>query len=277
MLPADLHVEVVNPHVQPHALKCAMIDFDGTISLLREGWDQVMIPMMVEELLPLPGTKEAAPQLKERVTDWVLKLNGQPTIEQMKALVREVVIRQGTPQTPEHYKQRYLDLLMATVEKRKAQIAAERSPERWAVPGTYQLLDGLKKRRIPMLLASGTDLPALKTESGLLQVDKFFTEGIEGPESDTSTFTKADACDRMLAKHQFPGSALLNIGDGFVETHLTKERGGIAVGIAYDHDHPGKYNSWRREQLHRAGVDLILPDLQQSELLLRWLLDGHAA
>lgn len=277
MLPAELRAELVNPHVQPHALQCAMIDFDGTLSLLREGWDQVMIPMMVQELLPLPGTTETAAQLHQQVTSFVLKLNGQPTIEQMKALVREVILRQGTPQTPEHYKLRYLDLLMSTVEQRKIQIRAERNPARWAVPGTYQLLQGLKQRGIPMLLASGTDLPALLTESALLQVDTFFTQGIEGPDSDASTFTKAQACDAMLARLSLPGSALLNIGDGYVETHLAKERGGIAVGIAYDHDRPGEYNTWRREQLHRAGVDLILPDLTQSEQLLRWLLDGHAA
>jgi hypothetical protein len=128
-----------------------------------------------------------------------------------------------------------------------------------------------------MLLASGTDLLDLRAEAELLRVARYFGEGIEGPESDASTFTKADACDRMLARHRLPGSALLNIGDGFVETKVARERGGIAVGIAYDHDHPGQLNAWRREQLHRAGVDIILADLTQSELLLTWLLDGHAA
>jgi phosphoglycolate phosphatase len=277
MRPETLQAEWVNPYVQPHALKVAMIDFDGTVSLLREGWDQVMIPMMVRELLTLPGTTEPEGPLRQRVTDFVLKLNGQPTIVQMQALCKEVELRGGTPLKAEDYKARYLGLLMNQVKDRKAAIASTGKADTWTVPGTRQLLDGLQKRKIPMLLASGTDLQDLRTEAELLQVARYFGEGIEGPESDASSFTKADACDRMLTRHQLPGSALLNIGDGYVETKVAKERGGIAVGIAYDHDHPGEFNSWRREQLHRAGVDLILPDLKQSELLLTWLLEGHAS
>lgn len=277
MRPEALRAEWVNPHLQPHALKVAMIDFDGTVSLLREGWDQVMIPMMVRELLPLPGTTEPESQLSQRVTDFVLKLNGQPTIVQMQALVKEVELRGGQALRPEDYKARYLGLLMNQVRERKAAINQQNSAETWTVPGTHQLLEGLQRRAIPMLLASGTDLADLRTEAELLRVARFFGEGIEGPESDNSSFTKADACDRMLARHRLPGSALLNIGDGFVETKVARERGGIAVGIAYDHDHPGQLNPWRREQLHRAGVDIILADLTQSELLLTWLLDGHAA
>ncbi|HQR06895.1 MAG TPA: HAD family hydrolase [Gemmatales bacterium] len=277
MLPESLRAEVINTHLHPRPIRAAMIDFDGTLSLLREGWDQVMIPMMVAELLPLSGTKETPEQLKQLVTDWVLKLNGQPTINQMQALVDEVVIRKGSPQTAAEYKQRYLNLLMNTVEERKKRIVQEKIADRWVVPGGYQLLEGLKRRSIPMLLASGTDLAALKTEAAILQVSSHFDQGIEGPESDASTFTKAQACDLMLDRLKIPGNCLLNVGDGYVETKLTKDRGGIAIGVAYDHDHPGQYNTWRREQLYHAGADLILPDLEQSGLLLDWLFSGASA
>lgn len=277
MLPESLRAEVINTHLFPRPLRAAMIDFDGTLSLLREGWDQVMIPMMVTELLPLSGTKESPEQLKQLVTNWVLKLNGQPTINQMQALVDEIIIRQGTPRTATEYKQRYLDLLMKTVEERKKQIALEKSGKRWVVPGGYQLLEGLKRRGIPMLLASGTDRAALHTEAAILGVAALFDQGMEGPESDSSNFTKAQACDQMLERLKVAGSTLLNIGDGYVETKLTKDRGGIAIGVAYDHDHPGQYNSWRREQLYHATADLVLPDLLQSELLLDWLFSGATA
>ena len=30
--------------------KCALFDFDGTVSLIREGWQEVMIPYFVEVL-----------------------------------------------------------------------------------------------------------------------------------------------------------------------------------------------------------------------------------
>lgn len=272
--PEKLLAEIINPELHPHRIKVAMIDFDGTLSLLREGWDQVMIPMMVEELLPLQGTSETLDYLTAKVTEWVFKLNGQPTIMQMQALVDEVALRKGTPASASEYKQRYLERLLATVHQRKQQIQTTQQADAWMVPGSREMLNQLKFRQIPMLLASGTDLHDLHREAQLLGLVKFFTEGIAGPESDDSQFSKARACDSMLARQQAPGSSLLNIGDGYVETKLTKERGGLAIGIAYDHDKPGCYNTWRKEQLLRAGVDIILPDLQQSELLLNWLLDG---
>jgi len=275
--PENLRAEVINHELPTRKIKVAMIDFDGTLSLLREGWDQVMIPMMVEELLPLQGTSETLNDLNAKVTEWVFKLNGQPTIMQMQALVDEVALRQGTPATASQYKQRYLKRLLATVNQRKQQIQATQQADTWMVPGSRELLNQLKLRQIPMLLASGTDLRDLHSESELLGLVEYFTEGIAGPESDASSFSKAKACDEMLTRQQAPGSSLLNIGDGYVETRLSKERGGLAIGIAYDHDKPGLYNPWRKEQLLRAGVDILVPDLQQSELLLHWLLDGVAS
>jgi hypothetical protein len=37
-----------------------LFDFDGTISLIREGWPAVMVPMFVEMLPGLPGESEEA-------------------------------------------------------------------------------------------------------------------------------------------------------------------------------------------------------------------------
>lgn len=275
MVPESLRAEVVNSKLSPRPMAAAMIDFDGTLSLLREGWDHVMTGMMVEELKTLPATRESPEQLVKLVNDWVVKLNGQPTIDQMIALANEVKIRGGEPRSATEYKQRYLSLLMETVNKRKQQIVRDSAPATWLVPGAQEMLQTLKNRRMPMLLASGTDLDALKTEAKLLQVDEYFNQGIIGPESDTSTFTKAGACDEMLARLGLPGKSLLNIGDGFVETKLTRDRGGIAIGVAYDVNRPGEYHAWRREQLIRAGADLIVPDLTQGELLLNWILDGN--
>lgn len=275
MVPESLRAEVVNSKLSPRPVAAAMIDFDGTLSLLREGWDHVMTGMMVEELKTLPASRESPEQLVKLVNDWVVKLNGQPTIDQMIALANEVKIRGGEPRPATEYKQRYLSLLMETVNKRKQQIARDSAPATWLVPGAQAMLQTMKKRRMPMLLASGTDLDALKTEAKLLQVDEYFNQGIIGPESDTSTFTKDGACDEMLERLGLPGKSLLNIGDGFVETKLTRDRGGIAIGVAYDANRPGEYHAWRREQLIRAGADLIVPDLTQSELLLNWILDGN--
>jgi hypothetical protein len=36
----------------------ALFDFDGTLSLIREGWQAIMIPMMIEILMQTPAHED---------------------------------------------------------------------------------------------------------------------------------------------------------------------------------------------------------------------------
>ena len=77
----------------------ALFDFDGTLSLVREGWPDVMIPMMVEELAAT-GTSETPGQLATLARNFVMELNGKQTIYQMIRLAEEIQSRGGTPREP---------------------------------------------------------------------------------------------------------------------------------------------------------------------------------
>ena len=46
----DSWLEVVRERADRGRLRAALLDFDGTLSLVRQGWQDVMIPMMVEVL-----------------------------------------------------------------------------------------------------------------------------------------------------------------------------------------------------------------------------------
>ena len=46
-------VEQLRPGVSAKKARICIFDFDGTISLIRSGWMDVMVPMMVEILLDL--------------------------------------------------------------------------------------------------------------------------------------------------------------------------------------------------------------------------------
>ena len=46
----DSRVEVVRDVDLKNPPRCAVFDFDGTLSLIRQGWPNVMVPMMVEAL-----------------------------------------------------------------------------------------------------------------------------------------------------------------------------------------------------------------------------------
>ena len=58
-----------------------LFDFDGTLSLIRQGWPEVMVPMFAEFLPPLPGESEVS--RSQLCYDDIMRLNGKQTIYQM--------------------------------------------------------------------------------------------------------------------------------------------------------------------------------------------------
>ena len=51
-------IELWQPLTPRPAISHALFDFDGTLSLIRQGWPEVMIPMFVEMLPRLPGESD---------------------------------------------------------------------------------------------------------------------------------------------------------------------------------------------------------------------------
>ncbi|MCA9189670.1 MAG: hypothetical protein KDA99_28800, partial [Planctomycetales bacterium] len=104
-------IEIIRPLETSEPLRHALFDFDGTLSLVREGWIDIMVPMMVDELANT-GTDESVSELTEVARTFVAELTGKQTIYQMIRLAEEIANRGGSPQEPVLYKHRYHDLLM---------------------------------------------------------------------------------------------------------------------------------------------------------------------
>jgi phosphoglycolate phosphatase len=85
-----LPAELVNPSVRRGPFRAVLFDFDGTLSLIREGWPRVMVGMMVERLGEMGIIREPEPALWVHLDRLVMNLNGEPTIRQMEAFSEEV-------------------------------------------------------------------------------------------------------------------------------------------------------------------------------------------
>src|SRR5438552_985903 len=83
-----------------------LLDFDGTLSLIRQGWPEVMAPMFVELLPALPGESEQS--RRQLCYDDIMRLNGKQTIYQMIQLTERIKERGGSPRDPLWYKREYL-------------------------------------------------------------------------------------------------------------------------------------------------------------------------
>src|SRR5438132_1487828 len=267
----DDEIEVLRPDLPRGRFRSVLFDFDGTLSLIREGWPQVMIPMMVGALRQT-GTAETEAQLTAAVEDFVMRLNGRQTIYQMMQLADEIRARGGTPLEPLAYKHRYHDLLMARIEGRLAALASgAATAEEWTVPGSHAMLEGLRRRGVTLYLASGTDLMYVRREAELLGLTPYFGERIYGALDDYQSFSKKMIIDRILSEHGLRGAELLGFGDGFVEIEEVKGVGGVVVAVASDEVNRRGVNAWKRDRLVRAGADIVIPDYRKHERLLAWL------
>src|SRR5919204_6811789 len=70
-----------------------LFDFDGTLSLIREGWAEVMIAMFLEMLPRLPGEAEA--DARQMLHDDIMRQNGKQTIYQMIQFTERIQERGG--------------------------------------------------------------------------------------------------------------------------------------------------------------------------------------
>src|SRR5215471_9051432 len=97
-------------------LSHVLFDFDGTLSLIRQGWPDVMVPMFAEMLPPLPG--ESDDDRAQLCNDDIMRLNGKQTIYQMIQLAERIRERGGQPREPLWYKHEYLRRLEQRITPR---------------------------------------------------------------------------------------------------------------------------------------------------------------
>src|ERR1700689_3203322 len=116
-MPLMTNIEQVRIGANASGARAALFDFDGTLSLIRSGWIDVMVPMMVEILLDLK-TGESEAELRAIVDDFVWRLTGKETIYQMMEFADHVAKRGGRALDPLEYKKMYLDLLWVRIESR---------------------------------------------------------------------------------------------------------------------------------------------------------------
>src|SRR5207248_5349403 len=113
-----------------------LLDFDGTLSLIREGWPEVMLPMFVEMLPGAPGETEEA--RRRLLLDDIMSLNGKQTIYQMIQLAERIKERGGKPKEALWYKKEYLHRLEERIRSRLESIRNK------TVPPDHYLLFGAR-------------------------------------------------------------------------------------------------------------------------------------
>ncbi len=264
-----MYFEELRPHAPSHPFRYAVLDFDGTISLIREGWQAIMIGYFAEELQKTPkGANTDAETLTKQAREMIFFHTGKQTIYQCIALAESIEAMGGKPQDPQAYKDEYSRRLLAMIDFRlKGLKDGSIDPETLSVPGSHALLDMLMDHGVTLYLASGTDEEYVRNEVELLGLAPYFKGHVYGAQQDYKTFSKKKVIEKLIADNHLAGEELLGFGDGYVEIENIREIGGYAVGVASNESTRQGIDEWKRTRLIQAGADAIIPDYSDLHTL----------
>ena len=270
-------IEVVARHIGRHRMTHVIFDHDGTLSTLRQGWEEVMEPMMVQAILGSASVDmNVAETVRSTVRDFIDRTTGIQTLAQMLGLT-ELVRRHGlVPEAEirdEHgYKAIYNAALSMVVKDRLRKLAAGQLEQQdFHVKGALNVLRALRAAGVHLYLASGTDEADVIAEAWALGFGEFFEDRIYGSVGDLAIEAKRVVMDRILTENALGGGSLATFGDGPVEMRETRRRGGLAIGICSDEKRRYGANLAKRPRLIRGGARYLAPDFSDVPPLLELL------
>ncbi len=246
-----------------------IFDFDGTLSTLRHGWEDVMEPMMLDFISGGSPTEA----MRREVRAYIDESAGIQTIHQMKWLaetVKRYGLNHAAPCGPWEYKAAYDERLTVPVEERIQKIEGGVSKEAYRIPGAYRLLQTLKQHGVQIYAASGTDEVHVIREAKALGLYPYFDE-IHGARPNSEDCSKEAVVASLLEDHLLSGGQIAVVGDGKVEIRLGKVAGARTLGIASDEETRRGINEKKRRRLAEAGADMITGDFSDLRAVLKFL------
>ena len=264
-------IEIIN-EVPKGTVRHALFDFDGTISLLREGWPEIMAPVCVEMIC---GDTPPTPEIEKAVHDMIDETTGIQTILQMEILVKMVREHGRVPEEKildaQGYKKIYIDRLMVPVNARLAKLASgELTIEQVTVRGAHHMLDLLEKRGVNLYVFSGTDRDDVINEAKQVRAARYFEE-IWGAVGSVEDYSKEKVLREIIAQHDLHGNQVMAVGDGPVEIRNVKAERGIAIGVCSNEKTGHGWDDDKRNRLLKAGADILIPDFTEAEKLMDYL------
>ena len=257
-------------------IKHAVFDHDGTISTIRQGWETIMEPVMINAILGDKykiASETLYHRVRKRVIDYINKSTGVQTIVQMEGLIKMVeefnIVTKNNILDKFGYKKIYNDALMEMVNKRLTRFnKGELDINDYTIKGAVRFLQALSDMDVKLYLASGTDQEDVLNEARLLGYADLFDGGIYGSVGDVSKYSKKIVIEKIIKKNNLKGSELAVFGDGPVEIRECRKHEGIAIGIASNEIRRHGLNPDKRTRLIKAGAHIIAPDFSQLKDLI---------
>jgi phosphoglycolate phosphatase-like HAD superfamily hydrolase len=267
-------IEIIEPAPQRGSYPVAAIfDLDGTLSVLREGWEPVMRDAMVRfitgdayDTLSL----EPLQQIERQVDRVIERTTGVQTVIQMVEMMHLQELYDFVPvderATAHQYKDWYAQRIRARVEAKFARFEArELGVGEFTILGALPFLTHLRSKGVRLYLASGTDDSDVRHELESFGYADLFDGGIYGSVGDTARDPKRLVVEKAKAyitekTGSFTRGDGVVFGDGPVEMREGRSAHFLTVGLVSDEKQRYGLNIKKRERLILAGADLLIPD-----------------
>jgi len=252
-------------------VEAIVFDFDGTISTLRSGWEEVMKNFMLEMMSEVNICNAL---LEKEIIDYINDSTGIHTIHQMKWLLEKIKDSDKhhlMPEDPWWYKAEYNKRIKNKIKHRIEDLHSKRvSRDHYMINGCEELLTTLSHYGIKLYVASGTDHSEVLNDIAALNISHFFTKVAGSPEK-SENCSKEQIINDLIINEGVDCSNLAVIGDGKVEISLGKKVGARTIGIASNEDKSGGVNHMKLNRLINAGADIIMPDYTDISTVIDFL------
>ncbi|MBN1350134.1 HAD hydrolase-like protein [candidate division KSB1 bacterium] len=257
----------------PVDIKYAVFDWDGTVSRLREGWQNLMLGIFMGVLCQSGIKPEDMNATMETCMESIDALTGKPTYSQMVDLAQRVAAHGAQSMPALNYKRAYITLLDRQVLNRlellhqgRAQLAD------FLVPGSKDFLKLLYEKGIQIYVATGSDeAPVINElkELGIMQYCVAVKGCHDKKPGDDPKFT---VIKNLIQETNAKKGELFTCGDGFVEVELGAQNG-FAIGVNTKDDNYFKMNQDKAEKLTNAGADVLVDNFVDYEVLAEFIMN----
>lgn len=263
-------MELIRAKTSHTRIKAAIFDFDGTISTLRQGWETLMEPLMLEMISPDTPPDD---KLIEEVRCYIDESTGIQTIFQMEWLVEKVKTYGVSNEIHDAwwYKEKYNEKLLQMVNKRIHLIASgKKTSNDYRIAGSLEFIQKLYEKGVEIYIASGTDDVDLQNEIYIVGIGDY-VHTAKGAPYLAKNCSKEKVLEDLLAKGtaSIRAEQIAVIGDGKVEIQMGHESGTVTIGTATNEINKCGINEIKRKKLITAGADIIISDfLEYTKIFL---------
>lgn len=259
-------LEIIQPK-RAKKIKAAIFDFDGTLSTLRFGWEEIMLSCLCS-VLESEGLYSG--ERRQELIRFIRETTGVQTVFQMQGFVELLKGWQAKNiKDPWYYKDLYNEALMVMVKGRAQNLMEGKyDPSLYRIEGSIEFLTALSERGIRLFIASGTDHEDVVREVKALGFSPFFRD-IKGAPHRKMACPKEAAFEEAV-QYCAPGEILM-AGDGKVEIALADRKGAWPLGIASNEAERQGVDPVKKERLIAAGAWALTGDFSACTEILEWL------